>query len=231
MFKFFQGKYGYGLFYVWLMVCTANANSASEQSPLEEYRAITRSIEAMKTNNQHLQKLLETQASEKKSLIQQAKDIEVTQREALPMSLKMLENLDKFVTMDVPFLPEERATRLSQLKDMMLKADVTDAEKFRRLLEAYQIETAYGNTLETYKGVLPLNGVDVAVDFLRLGRVALFYQRLDGSEVGLWNKETKRWEILPSNYARAIGKGLRVAHKETAPDMLVLPVFAPEVKK
>jgi hypothetical protein len=56
-------------------------------------------------------------------------------------------------------------------------ADVTNAEKFRRLIEAYQIENNYGNTIEAYRANIELNGVISSVDFLRLGRIALYYQR------------------------------------------------------
>ena len=98
-------------------------------------------------------------------------------------------------------------------------------------MEAYQIENDYGNTIEAYRADLSLNGNNSSVDLLRLGRVALYYQRLDGSETGLWNKETKRWDTLPSDYRNAIRNGLRIARKEAAPDLLVVPVPAPEAVK
>ncbi|MDZ4152244.1 DUF3450 domain-containing protein, partial [Methylicorpusculum sp.] len=103
-----------------------------------------------------------------------------------------------------------------------------EAEKFRRILEAFQVENDYGNTIEAYRADIDLNGTTSSVDFLRLGRVALYYQRLDGSESGFWNKEKKQWETLSSSYRTTLRNGLRIARKETAPDMLKLPVAAPE---
>jgi hypothetical protein len=117
------------------------------------------------------------------------------------------------------------------LKDMFVRADVTNAEKYRRILEAYQIENDYGNTIEAYRSDLELNGTVTEVDFLRLGRVAIYYQRLDGSESGFWNKTNKRWESLPLSYSNSIRNGLRIARKEAAPDLLILPVPAAEAAK
>lgn len=198
---------------------------------LEQYRAATRQTDILQTYNGYIENLLDSQEQEKQSLIKQLEDIEVTQREIVPLILKMLENLETFIDLDLPFLPEERHDRLDKLKLMVLRADVTNAEKFRRVLEAYQIENDYGNTLEAYRSDIEINGQKIAVDFLRLGRVALYFQRLDGSETGYWDKEQKRWQILPPDYRDAIRNGLRIARKETAPDLLVLPVPAAEAEK
>ncbi len=197
-------------------------------SLLEQYRSITRQSEALAIYNHHLQNLLQSQSEQKASLEKQLNEIEVTKKEIVPLILRMLDSLDKFVQLDVPFLPEERQQRVKLLKDMVVKADISNAEKFRRIIEAFQVENEYGNTIEAYKGNLVLNGVNSSVDFLRLGRVALYYQRLDGSETGFWNRQERRWQTLSSNYRRAIHDGLRIARKETAPDLLILPVPAPE---
>ena len=199
------------------------------QKMLEEYRSATRHAETLQTYNNHLKDLLDSQRQEKASLQRQLDQIEVTQREIVPLTLKMLDSLERFINLDLPFLPEERKQRLQHLKEMINRANITDAEKFRRILEAFQIENDYGNTIEAYRADIDLNGVPSSVDFLRLGRVALFYQRLDGSETGFWNKEKNRWETLPSNYRKAIRDGLRIARKEAAPDLLTLPIPAPEV--
>jgi hypothetical protein len=203
--------------------------SAELNNPLlDQYRSITRQTDALTIYNRHLQDMLKSQTEEKTSLVQQLKDIEVTKKEIVPLILHMLDSLEQFVQMDLPFLAEERQQRLKLLKDMVVKADISDAEKFRRIMEAFQVENEYGNTIEAYKGNLVLNGVNSSVDFLRLGRVALYYQRLDGSETGFWNKEKRSWQTLASDYRGAIHDGLRIARKETAPDLLTLPVPAPE---
>jgi hypothetical protein len=210
---------------------TTTAQAAgSDNAPalLEQFHAVSRQTEIAHLYNQHLQALLNSQAAEKKSLEQQLVDVEVTKQEILPLILRMLTSFEQFVQLDKPFLPPERKQRLQQLKDLVVTPDVSTAEKFRRIMEAFQIENEYGKTIEAYKGDIDLNGKKSSVDFLRLGRVSLFYQRLDGSETGYWDSSAKQWQQLSSDYASAIRKGLRIARKETAPDMLIIPVSAPE---
>jgi septal ring factor EnvC (AmiA/AmiB activator) len=205
----------------------ASLNDQS-RAMLDEYRSITRQAETLRTYNKHLQDLVASQELEKSSLQKQLADIEITQREIVPLILRMLENLEAFIELDLPFLPEERQKRLANLKQMVLRADVTNAEKFRRILEAFQIENDFGKTIEAYRANLTLNNTESSVDFLRIGRIALYYRRLDGSETGLWNKEKKAWESLSSDYNIPIRNALRIARKEVAPDLIALPVLAAE---
>ena len=142
--------------------------------------------------------------------------------------LRMIEGLEQFVRLDVPFLPEERSNRIADLKTMMDRADVAPSEKFRRVMEAYQVEMDYGRTLEAYSGIHTINGQERDVDFLRVGRTALIYQTRDASLQGSWNKQTRQWEELPSSYRTQITKGLRMAKKQLAPDLLMLPVALTE---
>lgn len=208
-----------------------DALSDKTQTMLEQYRSATHQSKTLRTYNKHLTDLLKSQDKEKLSLQQQLEEIENTQREIVPLILRMLDSLEQFVKLDLPFLPEERQQRIDNLKLMIIRADVTNAEKFRRILEAYQIENDYGNTIEAYRADLNSEGVVSSVDFLRLGRVALYYQRFDGSETGHWNKEQKKWDILSTDYRQEIQNGLRIARKETAPDLLTLPIPAAEAGK
>ncbi len=208
-------------------------NNLSQESGslLTKYRFANRQVENLVVESKHLEAVLKTQAEEKISLKEQIKTLELTHSEITPLILRMLENLEKFVALDLPFLPQERQQRLLKLKAMMLKADISKAEKFRRIVEAYQVENDYGNTIEAYKDEIDLKGAKTPVDLLRLGRVGLYYQRLDGSESGVWNTKEKRWDSLPDRYDSKIHRGLGIARKESAPELLTLPVFAAEVSK
>jgi len=202
--------------------------SDQSRQMLDQYRHTLREIETLGTYNTHLAELVVSQDEEKTNLEKQLREIEVTQREIVPLMLRMLDNLDTFIQLDSPFLPSERRKRVDLLKSMMKRSDVTDAEKYRRVLEAYQIENDYGHTIEAYRADLQMNGSSRPVDFLRFGRIALFYQTLNGNETGVWNKKEKKWEVLQSSYQHAVRKGLRIARKEAAPDLLTLPIPAPE---
>jgi hypothetical protein len=113
---------------------------------------------------------------------------------------------------------------------MMGRADVSISEKYRRILEAYQIETEYGRTLEAYQGELGSGEGARTVRFLRLGRIALLYQTMDGKETGYWNASTKAW-VVDDSYRGAVRHGFAVADKAGAPDLLIAPVPAPVAAK
>jgi hypothetical protein len=152
----------------------------------------------------------------------------VIERQITPLMLKMVESLDQFVELDVPFLVEERRQRVTFLRGLLERSDVTVAEKFRRVLEAYEIENDYGRTIEAYKGTLELSGVTREVDFLRIGRTALLYQSVDGEVFGMWSQQDRGWAPLPAEYRNQIRTGIRIARKQVAPNLLLLPIAAPE---
>lgn len=198
---------------------------------LDEYRVTIRKVENTRIYNQQLRELIESQKAEIKSIGEQIEQVKDTGKDVVPLMLRMLDSMEQFVALDVPFLPEERQNRLKQLKEMMDRADVSTSEKFRRILEAYQVENDYGRTIEAYRGLQTVDGKELTVDFLRVGRVALIYQTLDGEQSGMWDKNKKEWVELDSSYDKAIQTGLRIARKQLAPDLLKLPVPAPEVTR
>ena len=194
---------------------------------LEEYQRLSRELDVLEVYDDQLERLVSSQQAEKTSLQQQMQGLELTQREIVPLMLRMLSWLEEFVNADIPFLPEERSQRIQQLKELMDRADVSVGEKYRRVLEAYQIEMEYSRTIEASRGELAGAEQTRTVDFLRIGRVGLYYLTLDRSEAGFWNPSTSRWEVLPDRYNQSIRNGLRIARKQAAPDLLRLPVSAP----
>ena len=142
--------------------------------------------------------------------------------------LRMIDALDALVELDLPYLLDERTERIAELRKLMKRADVTSAEKYRRIMEAYQTENEYGRTIEAYRSTIKRGDRDVKVDFLRFGRIALVYQTPDGTEAGVWNHETKSWEALDPRWRGAIKDGLRIARKQAAPDLIRLPLPVPQ---
>ena len=112
---------------------------------------------------------------------------------------------------------------------MMNLSDVPDSEKARRILEAYQIENEYGRTIEAYKATLAIDsGPERTLELLRIGRVALIYRTLDGTEAGYWDRDDKGWKKLPERFRTSVRKGFRIARRQAAPDLIRLPVPAPK---
>ncbi|MCU7553092.1 DUF3450 domain-containing protein [Alteromonas sp. ASW11-19] len=193
-------------------------------SKLQQFKTLNKEIEGLEVYNAQLQRQIDNQQQEMVDLNAAIDEVSVVERQITPLMLRMITGLEQFVELDVPFLPEERANRIADLKAMMDRADVATSEKFRRVMEAYQVEMEYGRTMEAYSGIHSIDGQERDVEFLRLGRTALIYQTRDASEQGVWNKQTRQWEKLDSSYRTQITKGLRMAKKQLAPDMLMLPV-------
>ena len=194
---------------------------------LQAYRVALQRAESLEIYTKQLARLIESQNSEIESIARQSGDIENIETGALPLMIEMTETLDKLLDADVPFLLTERQTRINNLRTLIDRADVTSGEKFRRVMEAYLIEVEYGRTIEAYKGELKSGNEVLTVDFLRVGRVGLYYQSLDGSVSGRWNPTRKDWEQVDSDYRSRIQLGIRIARKQMPPEMLTLPVDAP----
>jgi hypothetical protein len=191
---------------------------------LRRYRDALQEREQLTAYNARLRDMVEAQRGELESLQSQLASIEETQQAVLPMLQRMVESLERFVELDLPFQPEERAERLTQLRELMVRADVSLAEKYRRVLEAYQIESEYGRSLEAWRGTLVEGDSTRVVDFLRLGRLMLFYQTLDGREQGYWDSRQAAWSTLPDDYRRSLQQGLSIARQQQTPVMLRLPL-------
>lgn len=190
---------------------------------LADYRQMTAEATSLKSYNEQLATQVSSQQQQVDEMTKQLGEIETTAREVLPMMEKMLVTLDQFVQLDLPFLIEERSNRVAQLKDLMSRADVSTSEKYRRIVEAYQIEMEYGRTIEAYQGKVG----DKTVDFLRAGRIALMYQTLDGKQTGYWDVASKSWK-QDNDYQDGIRAGLKVAKKQAAPDFIAVAVPAPK---
>lgn len=193
-------------------------------SKLQQFKTLMKEIEGLDVYNTQLRKQINSQEQEMEDLNAAIDEVSVVERQITPLMMRMIDGMEQFIALDVPFLPEERKNRVMDLKAMMDRADVAASEKFRRVMEAYQVEMDYGRTMEAYSGLHTINGQERDVEFLRLGRTALIYQTRDASSQGVWNKQTRQWEELDSSYRTQITKGLRMAKKQLAPDLLMLPV-------
>lgn len=195
-----------------------------KQRLLEEYRSINNERQSLQQYNDHLQKMVSAQKQKIVSLQRQMDEIDVTHREVIPLMARMMETLEQFIALDVPFLLDERRQRVANLEKLLDQPDVSVAEKYRRVMEAYQVEAEYGRTMEAYPGSLNQGGQEKTVDFLRVGRLSLIYRSLDGHEMGFWNPSSKSWQSLTEEYRRSVAQGFRMAKKQVTPDLLKLPV-------
>lgn len=192
------------------------------QQLLNEYRQLRAETDQLALYNRQMTSIVNSQEQELVSLARQILEIERTERGILPLMSRMLDSLEQFVQLDTPFLTQERSTRLALLQDLLLRADITVSEKFRRVLEAYQIEVDYGRNIEAYRAQLD----GISYDFLRIGRLALYRLSNDGSQAWVWHPQ-QQWLALDQDYLRDLRKALKVAQQTAAPELLVVPLPTP----
>jgi len=198
-------------------------------SLVTQFKTVSKVVDGLKIYNGLLQRQIDNQEKEKRELRDSMDNVSLIQRQILPMMTRMLDALQDFITLDTPFLLKERNDRVARLREMLDRSDVTPAEKFRRVIEAFQIENDYGRTIESYKGTVNIDGKEQEVDFLRIGRVSLSYQSIGGNYTGAWDPESRKFvQLPPETYKSQIALGIRVAKKQIAPDLLVVPVEAPK---
>ncbi|MFT4908783.1 MAG: hypothetical protein ACI978_002881 [Oleispira sp.] len=214
---------------------TIDAIDADIRSSEREYRAVSKEIEGLEVYITQLNKQLADQNSEKNDIENSIRKVTLIERQITPLMLRMIDALDRFVEADVPFQKAERQDRVANLKDLMGRSDVTVAEKYRNVMDAYQKEMDYGRTIKTYRSTINLSGssadksAEREVDFLRVGRISLMFLSLDGESLGIWDQQAKEWKPLEAEYKGKLNTALRIAREQAAPSLIKIPVAAPSM--
>ncbi|TRW50126.1 DUF3450 domain-containing protein [Aliidiomarina halalkaliphila] len=205
-------------------------DSLFEQSRelLGEYRSVVAQYESLKLYNDHVQRLVDDQNNTLESLQRQIDGIEETRQGVVPLMYKMIDALDEFVQLDIPIHREQRERRVERLRDIMARSNVQDSEKFRQIVEAYQIEMDYGVGLVAYQGTLTYGGQDIAVDYFHMGRVAFMAQSLDMRNAWLWDNDNREWMRVEDSFLSPLTQAIRMSRRQTAYDVVRLPIFAAE---
>ena len=195
---------------------------------ISRYNSELARYEDLKTYNDNMRQLLASQATEKSRLEQELAEIEVVRRSVVPLMVEMVDVLERFIDLDQPMLKDERLARLDELKKNLTRSDVEIAERYRRVIEAYQIEADYGQTIEAYEGPLTLADRELTVDYLRVGRVGLYYLSLDRDTGGIWDPVAGEWVALADSQLDALDFAVRVARKQAPPNLVPLPLWTRE---
>ncbi|GGI75483.1 DUF3450 domain-containing protein [Shewanella gelidii] len=198
------------------------------QDMLFEYGSVVDERESLKSYNDYVATLVADQEATMKSIQQDIDGVDALRQGVVPLMFKMVEALEQFIALDLPFNQEIRQERVARLKDMLSTAEVTLAEKYRLILDAYNIEREYGSKMSVETGQLEMDGKEILVDFINFGRVALYAQSLDQKAAWMYNAESKGWDKLEDGYLRNITKAIRQARGQGAPDMFALPIPAAE---
>jgi len=183
-------------------------------------------LKSLNNYNKELKDIIDSQQVEHKSILKQITKIDETKREILPLIKNMLVSLNDMIQNDTPFLYKERTQRIKRLQKLIKKSDISIATKYRAIIEAYEIETEYSRTIETYNDILEVNGLSKNVKLLRVGRIALYYVTENNKESAIWDRTTKKWFILDTQYIQELNNAIKIASKKSAPNFLNLPLFS-----
>jgi hypothetical protein len=192
----------------------------------DQYRAINKEIDGLKVYNRLMTAQTSGQAAVLEDIALSMDQVDVINRQIFPMMERMIDGLDQSVKLDVPFLMEERTDRVDNLRSIMERSDVSVAEKFRKVMEAYQIENDYGTSSEWYTQSLTLDGSTRSYNVLRIGRIGLYFQSDDSKITGRWDNTNRTW-VMDNSARGEVRTGLRMAKQLIAPELIVIPVAAP----
>ena len=192
---------------------------------LAEFQSTSKEYESLKLYNDQVQKIINSQLEEIESIILKIDELDQTNQRIVPLMLKMIDGLENFILLDLPFLMNERTGRVSNLKSTMDRGDISTSEKFRLITEAYKTELEYGRTIEAYRDNILIDDVETSADFLRIGRIALTYLTVDGSKGGYWDTNSSSWEKSTSSIKRSTADALKVATKQAPPALIKIPVY------
>ena len=195
----------------------------------DQYRAINKEIDGLKVYNRLMSAQVQGQEATLEDIKISMDQVDVINRQIFPLMERMIDGLEQSVSLDIPFLLEERINRIDVLKETLARSDVSVAEKFRKVMEAYQIELDYGSSAEFYKQSLNL-GEDYGVrdyNMLRIGRIGLYFQSDNSDITGMWDANVGDW-VIDDDHRNEIRKGLRMARQLIAPELMLIPLPAAE---
>jgi len=192
---------------------------------VREYRAVLQQKDNIELFVAQQDIFRASQESEITSLRRQLGTVEQIKQGMSPMMLKMAYKLEDSIRADLPFNINERLARIDNVKAVLGDPNVSPAEQYRRVLNAYKIEVTYGLGIDSYEGAHPEKAGNV-VNFIRFGRTSLVYVSKDESEIAIYNLESGGWDQLAGANAIQLRQAIRIAKGEAAPGLVFAPVLA-----
>lgn len=147
-----------------------------------------------------------------------------TGTDLLPLTQRMLAELEAHVARDLPFLQEVRRRRIDEAKALLTDPQRSQAEKFRRVLEAWRSEVEYGYTIGAEDAATDCAGQSGNATLVRIGRVGLYCVDA-GGKGARWDAAGKRWAPLEdADDVAEVAKAAAMAREKQPAELLVLPV-------
>ncbi|MGB0513606.1 MAG: DUF3450 domain-containing protein [Wenzhouxiangellaceae bacterium] len=199
------------------------------QQLVGDYRANLRQLEQLNRYNDSQERQVAAQRREIESLTEDINNIASLQRAVQPLMQDMVDALDQVVQSDLPFLLSERRSRVTRLQNLMEDPSSSPAQRYRMIIEAFQIEAEYGRTIEAYRADIETSErLFENVDVLRIGRYALVFKTDNDEVLKRFDADSRRWVDLDKSFLEPVKTAMRVAREQIPPELLYVPVTAPE---
>ena len=78
---------------------------------LNEYKTVLKEIEGLRVYNRQLEKQIASQEEEMAQLTISIDEVTVIERQISPVMIRMIDGVEQFVELDLPFLLKERAIK------------------------------------------------------------------------------------------------------------------------
>jgi len=202
--------------------------SEKTEQVIAQYHQQRKNVEVLKRFNDRMRRTLAAQQTAVTKLEQSIEDASLIERQIVPLMLSMIDGLEKFIDADLPFKLGERKDRLSRIKGYLNNANISAAERFRQVLEAYSIENSYGQAIDVFVEELNLPEGPLTVNILQVGRVGMYYLTTDGDKAGYWDQSERAWKALDSSHNDGIARAIRMYEGKEDRDLMLVPVKAPE---
>lgn len=152
------------------------------------------------------------------------RELDRMEKELEPYLYELVETVTAFVKEDLPFLQEERSRRVAFLQSSLDDHELPLGEKLRRILEALEVEAAYGQSAEVTTETVDLDGTPSHVTVVRAGRLGLYCLTPDGETAGRYNEEQGRYVTLPGAYVRSVAHLRDMVKQKRFTELVALPV-------
>lgn len=194
------------------------------QSIKAQIKQMQQTIENLSLYHENLTHLVDNQEKIKNKLIHQLENIKDIKQNLIPLMYRMIESLELWIISDLPMKYSERLERIKSLHRMMKQSDIDEAEKFKRILQAYQTELSYGVTTSIYKEKKILDGQLREVDILHFGKLALIAKSLSGEQFWYFDKKQQKWLVIDKKENEKLQQAFELAKSPHPQDFMSLPL-------
>ncbi len=216
---------------------TANETAASQQRIdqlddqtarlLNDYRANLKQLEAARRYNASLNRNVEAQERQKTRLRDDIENVEGLQRAMQPLMEDMVTRFGELVNADLPFEIVDRSQRATRLEGVLSNPEMSAAQRYRLIVEAYQIELEKGRTIGSKECTIANGEGELVGECLQIGRIALIFKNADDSVLRIWDTAQGDWTNLNRSYLQDVKYAIRMANEQTAPNVFFAPVKPP----